>query len=149
VSGPSRGRAVPLRSGLFRPANPARRDGRSAPQRVGADRRAAGQRARREGVAVIAVKHQDRAREAAGRLVRELERYGVPAVVHAGHRLAAVSVWVDLMVWTEGAYYWWSSGRPSAGRHGVVYLHCPVERVEAAAQRITGLFGQGRYAPVT
>ena len=45
------------------------------------------------------------AAECAERLRRELEQYGVAADVHEGFGLALVSVWVDLVVWTDGRWF--------------------------------------------
>jgi hypothetical protein len=53
------------------------------------------------------------AAECAERLRRELEQYGVAADVHEGFGLALVSVWVDLVVWTDGRWFRWRSGRTS------------------------------------
>ncbi|MFJ2029080.1 hypothetical protein [Streptosporangium sp. NPDC087985] len=47
---------------------------------------------------------------AANRLLTALEDLGIAADVHEGYGIALVSVWVDLVVWTDGASFsWWLS----------------------------------------
>ncbi|WP_370028601.1 hypothetical protein [Planotetraspora sp. GP83] len=52
----------------------------------------------------------------AERLRVELERYGVAADVHEGYGLALASVWIDLVVWTDGRWFRWRS--PTGGGPG-------------------------------
>ncbi|WP_326821988.1 hypothetical protein [Streptosporangium sp. NBC_01756] len=40
----------------------------------------------------------------------ELERHGVEGDVHDGYGLALVSVWADLVIWTDGMVYRWWNG---------------------------------------
>ncbi|MBX6167886.1 hypothetical protein [Thermobispora bispora] len=88
------------------------------------------------------------AAECAERLRRELEQYGVAADVHEGFGLALVSVWVDLVVWTDGRWFRWRSGRTStSGRP--VYAFAPASDVVTAARRVAHRYGQLRqqYPP--
>lgn len=88
------------------------------------------------------------AAECAERLRRELEQYGVAADVHEGFGLALVSVWVELVVWTDGRWFRWRSGRTStSGRP--VYAFAPASDVVTAARRVAHRYGQLRqqYPP--
>jgi len=88
------------------------------------------------------------AAECAERLRRELEQYDVAADVHEGFGLALVSVWVDLVVWTDGRWFRWRSGRTStSGRP--VYAFAPASDVVTAARRVAHRYGQLRqqYPP--
>ncbi|MGW0590301.1 hypothetical protein [Streptosporangium sp. NPDC002607] len=76
---------------------------------------------------------------AAERLRIGLEHCGVSADVHEGHGVALVSVWTDLLVWTDGRAYRWWTGKTSAktGRrlywvHGV---DSPITIAHSVAQR--------------
>lgn len=79
----------------------------------------------------------------AERLRTELERHGVAADVHEGYGLALVSVWVELVVWTDGRWFRWGSGRTStSGRP--VYAFAPVLDVATAARRVADRYRQLR-----
>jgi hypothetical protein len=88
------------------------------------------------------------AAECAERLRRELEKYGVTAEVHAGFGLALVSVWADLVVWTDGRWFRWRSGRISINGRPV-YAFAPASDVVTAARRVAQRYGQLRqqYPP--
>ncbi|MFC7639969.1 hypothetical protein ACFQX6_02125 [Streptosporangium lutulentum] len=58
------------------------------------------------------------AMHAAGLLKDELERQGVESDVHDGYGLALISVWADLVVWTDGMVYRWWAGRVSSRTGG-------------------------------
>ncbi|MFI6504398.1 hypothetical protein [Nonomuraea typhae] len=73
---------------------------------------------------------------AAQRLVRALEPHGIAADIHDGYGLALVSVWIDLVVWTDGLVYRWWSGSVSGGSGRRVYAACPADAPETAARRI-------------
>ncbi|MFI7028371.1 hypothetical protein ACIBK1_06650 [Microbispora rosea] len=83
------------------------------------------------------------AAQCAERLRLELEQYGVAADVHEGYGLALVSVWVELVVWTDGRWFRWRSGRTStSGRP--VYAFGPASDVVTAARRVAHRYGQLR-----
>ncbi|MER7506654.1 hypothetical protein AB0L05_41635 [Nonomuraea pusilla] len=69
-------------------------------------------------------------------LRQALERQGVAADVHDGYGLALVSVWVGLVVWCDGHYYWWRTGW-NAERHRVIYAWHPAIDPVRAARRIS------------
>lgn len=48
--------------------------------------------------------------QSAESLRRVLEEYGIASDVHDGYGLALVSVWVNLVVWSDGSNYWWRTG---------------------------------------
>jgi hypothetical protein len=50
----------------------------------------------------------------AERLESALHDLDVAADVHQGEGIALVSVWVDLVVWTDGRWYRWWTGQTSA-----------------------------------
>ena len=83
------------------------------------------------------------AAQCAERLRLELEQYGVAADVHEGYGLALVSVWVELVVWTDGRWFRWRSGRTStSGRP--VYAFAPASDVVTAARRVAHRYRQLR-----
>lgn len=47
---------------------------------------------------------------AAKELQEALETHGIASDVHDGYGLALVSVWVGLVVWCDGARFWWRTG---------------------------------------
>ncbi|GAA5086056.1 hypothetical protein HNP84_009625 [Thermocatellispora tengchongensis] len=49
----------------------------------------------------------DAALIAAWWLLDELKALGVGGEVIGGYGLAVVPVWTDLLVWTDGQYFWW------------------------------------------
>ncbi|MFC5946567.1 hypothetical protein, partial [Micromonospora harpali] len=76
-----------------------------------------------------------RALVSAERLQAELGHLGVGSDVHAGHGMAMVSVWVGLVVWSDGERFWWRTGwniehiRP-------VYAWHPSTEPRRAARRV-------------
>ncbi|MEU4405519.1 hypothetical protein AB0F88_13400 [Streptosporangium sp. NPDC023963] len=76
---------------------------------------------------------------AAERLRIGLEHYGVVADVHQGHGVALLSVWTNLVVWTDGLAYRWWTGRISAktGRrlYRVYGVDNPITVAHYVAQR--------------
>lgn len=78
---------------------------------------------------------------AAERLRIGLEHCGVAADVHQGHGVALLSVWTNLVVWTDGLAYRWWTGKISAktGRrlyrvygvdNPITVAHCVTQRYE-------------------
>ncbi|MEV4378228.1 hypothetical protein [Streptosporangium sp. NPDC049644] len=59
---------------------------------------------------------------AAERLRIGLEHCGVSADIHEGHGVALVSVWTDLLVWTDGRAYRWWTGKTSTKTGRRLYL---------------------------
>ncbi|MER6828246.1 hypothetical protein ABT352_19855 [Streptosporangium sp. NPDC000563] len=51
---------------------------------------------------------------AAERLRIGLEHCGISADVHQGHGVSLLSVWTNLVVWTDGLAYRWWAGKISA-----------------------------------
>ncbi|MCA2222917.1 hypothetical protein [Nonomuraea aurantiaca] len=73
---------------------------------------------------------------AAKRLSDELAALGIRTDIQEGHGLALVSVWVDLVVWTDGWCYRWWSGRKSARSGRWVYALTPVDDPVITAGRV-------------
>ncbi|NUW38326.1 hypothetical protein HTZ77_44060 [Nonomuraea sp. SMC257] len=55
--------------------------------------------------------------------------------MHIGYGLALVSVWVGLVVWSDGERYWWRTGW-DADRKRVIYARHPAVEPARAARRI-------------
>ncbi|MBF8192168.1 hypothetical protein ITP53_42125 [Nonomuraea sp. K274] len=68
-------------------------------------------------------------------LQEALRRDGINADVHDGYGLALVSVWVGLVVWCDGARFWWRTGWNSERRR-VIYAWHPASDPFRAARRI-------------
>jgi hypothetical protein len=81
---------------------------------------------------------------AALRLCRELEYHGITADPHEGDHVAALSVWIDLVVWCEygshGLHYRWWTGRVSDHTGRWVYTWCPASATATAARRVAQRF---------
>ncbi|MGV9773683.1 hypothetical protein [Streptosporangium sp. NPDC003464] len=71
----------------------------------------------------------------------ELARHGVEGDVHDGYGLALVSVWADLVVWTDGVVYRWWTGRLSPRTRQRLYAVYSLDS-PAAVARVVAL----RYA---
>ncbi|MEU7856810.1 hypothetical protein [Nonomuraea sp. NPDC049141] len=71
----------------------------------------------------------------AEQLKRELADLNITADVHDGYRLALVSVWAGLVVWCDGAWFWWRSGWDDR-RKRVVYARHPATEPPRAARRV-------------
>ncbi|MFD8564293.1 hypothetical protein ACWDOR_30720 [Streptosporangium canum] len=71
----------------------------------------------------------------------ELVRHGVEGDVHDGYGLALVSVWADLVVWTDGMVYRWWTGRLSPRTRRRLYAVYGLDN-PAAVARVVAL----RYA---
>ncbi|MFI9843495.1 hypothetical protein ACIHFD_41095 [Nonomuraea sp. NPDC051941] len=71
---------------------------------------------------------------------------GIPADVQEGRGLALVSVWTGLVVWTDGLWYrWWTGRRSQTGRW--LYAHHSAFEPERAARRIAARYAELREAP--
>jgi hypothetical protein len=73
---------------------------------------------------------------AAGLLRDELARQGVESDVHDGYGLALVSVWADLVVWTDGMVYRWWAGRVSPRTGWRIYAVYGVDNPATAARGV-------------
>jgi hypothetical protein len=63
------------------------------------------------------------------------QRFGILTDLHAGHGVAFLSVWADLLVWGNGRWFWWAAGRASTlGRP--LYAVSPALDVGLAARRV-------------
>ncbi|MFF4779109.1 hypothetical protein ACFY05_40465 [Microtetraspora fusca] len=83
---------------------------------------------------------------AAARLREELERYGIGADIHEGDGVALVSVWVDLVVWTDGAYsYLWWTGEKLPRSSLRKYTYSPVDDPVSAARRVAVRYAELRH----
>lgn len=92
------------------------------------------------------VSPQDPALIAALRLRHHLEAHGIAADVNDGYGLAVVSVWIDLLVWTDGERFWWRTGWNPLRRRYRIAWH-PVADSERAARRIAFRLAQLRRSP--
>ncbi|WP_329088139.1 hypothetical protein [Streptosporangium sp. NBC_01469] len=66
----------------------------------------------------------------------ELESLGIISDVHHGHGAALLSVWVDLLVWSDGFHFRWWNGEHSARTGRRKYAAHPAENPATAARRI-------------
>lgn len=83
--------------------------------------------------------------ETANELHAALTRLGISADVHEGRGLALVSVWTGLVVWTDGFWYrWWTGRRSQTGRW--LYAHHSASGPERAARRIAARYAELREA---
>ncbi|GGK61044.1 hypothetical protein Ppa06_25050 [Planomonospora parontospora subsp. parontospora] len=82
---------------------------------------------------------------AAACLAEELRNLGMPADIHCGVGVALVSVWIDLVVWTNGvSYHWWSGNTSARGRR--LYAYSPVSDPLTAARRVAVRYAELRGA---
>ncbi|WP_344479933.1 hypothetical protein [Nonomuraea monospora] len=73
---------------------------------------------------------------AAKRLRKTFEtEHGIHADIHEGYGLALVSIWVGLVVWCDGEWYWWRAGWDDR-RKRVLYARHPAIEPSRAACRI-------------
>ncbi|MEO3798276.1 hypothetical protein ABGB14_49475 [Nonomuraea sp. B10E15] len=79
----------------------------------------------------------------ADQLQQELESHGLTADVNDGYGLAVVSVWRGLLVWTDGAVFWWSTGWNDQ-RDRPVYAWHPTADPTRAARRIVARYADLR-----
>ncbi|WP_329429826.1 hypothetical protein OG339_15930 [Streptosporangium sp. NBC_01495] len=71
---------------------------------------------------------------AAEQLSNALEQHGIVTDVHGGYGVAVVSVWVDLLVWTDGFVYHWWAGQFSGRSRRRLYTVYTVDNPAAAAR---------------
>ncbi|MEV7011154.1 hypothetical protein [Streptosporangium sp. NPDC051022] len=89
--------------------------------------------------------------EAAQRLQRELAGLGIDSDVHHGHCLALVSVWSELVVWTDGRVFRWKSGRDALGRarDGLGWdAYSPADDPVSTARRVAARYAELRRLAV-
>lgn len=72
---------------------------------------------------------------AAERLQAALKDHDVTAEVHDGYGLALVSVWVGLVVWCDGLWFWWRVGWNERSK-SVMYARHPATDPARAARRV-------------
>ncbi|GAA2272401.1 hypothetical protein GCM10010149_12850 [Nonomuraea roseoviolacea subsp. roseoviolacea] len=73
--------------------------------------------------------------QSAHHLRQALAEREIDCDVHAGYGLALVSVWVGLVVWCDGAWFWWRVGW-NGQRQRVLYARHPVAEPVRAARRV-------------
>ncbi|GAA4183309.1 hypothetical protein GCM10022252_10550 [Streptosporangium oxazolinicum] len=78
------------------------------------------------------------------RLHAELESLGITSDLHHGHGAALLSVWVDLLVWSDGVRFMWWNGERSARTGRRKYAAHPAENPAAAALRIAARYADLR-----
>ncbi|MBN6058124.1 hypothetical protein JYK22_39750, partial [Nonomuraea sp. RK-328] len=79
---------------------------------------------------------ETRAELSAGLLRDALQAdHGISADTHDGYDLALVSVWVGLVVWCDGVWFWWRAGWDDR-RKRVVYARHPATEPARAARRV-------------
>ncbi|MEW1843260.1 hypothetical protein AB0392_35415 [Nonomuraea angiospora] len=74
-------------------------------------------------------------KRAADELAEVLAAVGIPSDVHDGYGLTLVSVWIGLVVWCDGEWFWWRSGWDDR-RKRVIYARHPTIDPTRAAQRV-------------
>lgn len=79
----------------------------------------------------------------ADQLQRELALLGITTDLNDGYGLAVVSVWRDLIVWTNGERFWWCEGW-NYRRTRPLYAWLPTADPRRAARRIAKRYGELR-----
>jgi hypothetical protein len=74
--------------------------------------------------------------DSADALRRALAEHDIASDVHDGYGLALVSVWVGLVVWCDGAWFWWRVGW-NERRRRVMYARHPADEPARAARRVS------------
>ncbi|MBN6057212.1 hypothetical protein JYK22_35135, partial [Nonomuraea sp. RK-328] len=77
------------------------------------------------------------AEQAATWLAYALSEMGVEADVNGNEHVALVSVYTNLVVWTDGTYFIWWSGRLTKVARRRVYAYCPSDDPLTAARRVS------------
>ncbi|WP_436761898.1 hypothetical protein [Streptosporangium sp. V21-05] len=75
-----------------------------------------------------------------------LEHCGVAADVHQGHDVSLVSVWTNLVVWTDGFAYRWWTGKISAKTGRRLYRVYGVDNPITVAHRVAQRYEELRKA---
>ncbi|GII62365.1 hypothetical protein Skr01_24500 [Sphaerisporangium krabiense] len=83
---------------------------------------------------------------AAHRLSHALERHGINGQVHEGRGLALVSVWTDLVAWTDGSCFWWSGAVSDSNRR--TYSYSPADDPVTTARRVAERYAELRRRPL-
>ncbi|WP_214325107.1 hypothetical protein [Nonomuraea sediminis] len=65
-----------------------------------------------------------------------LRDLGISADVHAGHGVALVSVWVDLLIWCDGFTYRWWNGQVSSATGRRIYIVYSADNPPTAARAV-------------
>ncbi|MEV4395377.1 hypothetical protein [Nonomuraea sp. NPDC049607] len=73
--------------------------------------------------------------DVAEELRKALKQHGIEADVHDGYGLALVSVWVGLVIWCDGVWFWWRVGWDERRRR-VMYARHPADEPARAARRV-------------
>ncbi|WP_440101293.1 hypothetical protein [Streptosporangium sp. H16] len=87
-----------------------------------------------------------RSSHAAEQLRAALADLGITAGVHQGHGAALLSVWVDLLVWSDGVHFMWWNGEHSARTGRRKYAAHPADNPATAARRIAARYADLRAA---
>ncbi len=87
-----------------------------------------------------------RSSHAAEQLRTALADLGIAADVHQGHGAALLSVWVDLLVRSDGFHFMWWNGEHSARTGRRKYATHPADNPVAAAHRIAARYVDLRTA---
>ncbi|MET8049446.1 hypothetical protein ABZU75_17795 [Streptosporangium sp. NPDC005286] len=85
-----------------------------------------------------------RSSHAAEQLRAALDGLGIASDVHQGHGAALLSVWVDLLVWSDGFRFMWWNGEYSARTGRRKYAAYPVDNPATAARRIAARYADLR-----
>ncbi|MFG1963555.1 hypothetical protein [Nonomuraea sp. NPDC049028] len=85
-------------------------------------------------------------KHSADELAKALAVLGVSTDVHHGYDLALVSVWVGLVIWCDGEWFWWRSGWDDR-RKRVIYARHPALDPTRAAQRVAFRYADLRRNP--
>ncbi|MEV0613105.1 hypothetical protein AB0I81_07240 [Nonomuraea sp. NPDC050404] len=72
--------------------------------------------------------------------------HGIQADTHVGYGLALVSVWVGLLVWCDGDWYWWRANWDERRKRVVYACHTAMEPSHAA-QRVAFRYTELRNQP--
>ncbi|MDF5756185.1 hypothetical protein [Spongiactinospora sp. TRM90649] len=73
----------------------------------------------------------------AERLQVLLAEYGISTDLHAGDRIALVSLWTDLVVWTDGTCVRWWNGKVSPRTRRLLFTNYNADDLPAAARTLT------------
>ncbi|MGV9309839.1 hypothetical protein ACWDLG_41290 [Nonomuraea sp. NPDC003727] len=78
-------------------------------------------------------------------LQRHLAAHGIAADVHDGGQVSLLSLWRDLLVWTNGRWFsWWTGKHSTAHPARKLYAFAPADDAETAARRLGERYRQLR-----